>query len=336
MAKMPNQKLKLTYLAKILRERTDATHGLTLNEISSALAEYDISAERKSLYDDLEALKLCGMDIQTVRDTHVRYYLSSREFELAELRLLVDAVQSAKFLTPKKSRELTKKIEALGSRYEASSLHRQVYDANRLKTENEEIFGNIALLHRAISENRKIACRYFEWNSYKQRILRRGGEEYVISPFAMSWDDEYYYLIAFDSEAEKIKHFRVDKMLKVRLLEEKREGENAFSDFDMAVYSKRVFGMYGGERVNVQIKADPSLAGVVLDRFGLDVTILNHEDHFVFCTKVMVSPTFFSWVLGFGGKMRILSPPDVAEEAARIAREIVSVYEENSDPSPKL
>ncbi len=328
MARMPNQKLKLMYLARILRERSDSDHGLTLSEISSALREYDISAERKSLYDDLEALKLCGMDIRTVRDSHVRYYLATRDFELAELRILVDAVQSAKFLTPKKSRELTRKIEALGSRYEASSLHRQVYDANRLKTENEEIFGNIALLHRAISENRKIGCRYFEWNSYKQRILRRNGEEYMISPWAMSWDDEYYYLIAFDGEAGIIKHFRVDKMLKVRLLEEKREGEQAFADFDMALYSRRVFGMYGGEYTNVQIQADPSLAGVVIDRFGVDVTILNHKDHFVFCTKVMVSPTFFSWVLGFGGKMKILSPPSVAEEAARIAREIVETYEE--------
>ncbi len=328
MAKMPNQKLKLIYLARILRERTDDRHGLTLAEISSALGEYGISAERKSLYDDMEALKLCGMDIRTVRDTHVRYYLASHEFTIAELRILVDAVQSAKFLTPKKSRELIRKLEGLGSRYEASALHRQVFETNRLKTENEEIFGNIAMLHQAIAENRKIGCRYFEWNAHKQRLLRRNGDEYVISPWALSWDDEFYYLVAFDSEAGIIKHFRVDKMLKVRLLDEKREGEHAFTDFDPAIYSRRVFGMYGGEAVNVQIRAENSLAGVVIDRFGTDVTILNHGDHFVFCTKVMISPTFFSWVLGFGGKMKILSPSDVARQAAALAEEIVHAYEE--------
>lgn len=326
MARMPNQKLKLFYLARIFRERTDENHGLTLSDISAALGEYDISAERKSLYDDIEALKLCGMDIQIVRDTHVRYYLATHDFDLAELRVLVDAVQSAKFLTPKKSRELTKKIEALGSRYEASALHRQVYDTNRLKTENEEIFGNIAVLHRAIGENRKIAFRYFEWNSYKQRILRRNGDEYAISPWALSWDDEYYYLIAYDSEAKIIKHFRVDKMLKIRMLEEKRDGEQAFSDFDMAIYSRRTFGMYGGEAVNVQIRVDASLAGVVIDRFGTDVTLLNHGETFDLCTKVMISPTFYSWVLGFGGKMKILSPTWVADEAARLAEEVLNAY----------
>ena len=326
MPKMPNQKLKLIYLSRIMQERTDRYHGLTLSEISAALGEYGISAERKSLYDDMEALKLCGFDIRTVRDSHVRYYLYEHTLEAAELRLLVDAVQSSKFLTAKKSNELIRKLESLGSKYEASRVHKQVYDANRLKTENEEIYGNIAAIQSAIAENRKIRCLYFEWNSYKQRLLRKNGDEYVISPWALSWDDEFYYLVAYDSEAGIIKHFRVDKMLKVRLTEEKREGNEAFADFDMAIYSKQVFGMYGGELVNVRIEADNSLAGVVLDRFGTGVTILNHGDTFEFCAKVMVSPTFFAWVLGFGRKMKILSPESVAEQAARIAQEVVDLY----------
>lgn len=332
MPKMPNQKMKLLYLSKILQERTDAYHGLTLSEISAALREYGISAERKSLYDDLEALKLYGLEIETARDTHVRYYLKNHTFDLAELRLLVDAVQSAKFLTPQKSSELIRKIEGLGSKYEGAQIHRQVYSSNWLKTENEEIYKNIAALHRAILENRQISCKYFEWNAHKQRLLRRGGEEYRISPWGLSWEDEYYYLIAYDSGAEKIKHFRVDKMLKIRLLEERREGSASFEDFDRAVYSRRVFGMYGGEQVNVRILADNSLAGVVLDRFGTGVTILNHGDWFEFSVKVMVSPTFFSWVLGFGGKMKILSPESVAKQAEDLAREVVSVYENEGFP----
>ncbi|MBO5939408.1 MAG: WYL domain-containing protein [Clostridia bacterium] len=327
MAKMPNQKLKLIYLSRIFSERTDRYHGLTLSEISSALGEYNISAERKSLYDDIEALKLSGMDIRTVRDSHVRYYLASRSFELAELRLLSDAVQSSKFLTEKKSRELVRKLESLGSRYEAASLHRQDDSDGRLKTENEEIFQNVTLLHTAMSENRRIVCKYFEWNEHKQRRLRKNGDEYVLSPFALRWDDEYYYLIAYDSDAQKIKHFRIDKMIRIRLLEEKREGAGLLNETDLSRYSQRAFGMYGGEQVNVRILADNALAGVVIDRFGTEIPFLNRGDRFEFCVKVMVSPTFFSWVLGFGSRMRILSPESVAEEARNIAKSIVDTYE---------
>lgn len=328
MAKQPNQKLKLLYLSRILEERTDHSHGLTLAEISSALREYNISAERKSLYDDIEALKVAGMDIRTVRDTHVRYYLATHTFEVAELRLMIDAIQSAKFLTPKKSNELIRKIESLGSRYEATQLHRQVSSDHRIKTENEEIFQNITLLHSAISENRKIICKYFEWNEHKQRMLRKNGEEYHLSPWALHWDDEFYYLIAYDSDAQMIKHFRVDKMLRIRLLEERREGGALFEEFDAALYSRSAFHMYGGEPVNLRVLADNSLIGVVLDRFGTDVTILNHGNAFEFCAKVMVSPTFFSWILGFGSKMKILSPESVAHTAADLAKEILETYRE--------
>ncbi len=326
MSRLPNQKLKLIYLARIFEERTDRYHGLTLTEISSALAEYSISAERKSLYDDIEALRLCGYDIKITRDSHVRYYLDTHKFDLAELRLLADAVQSSKFLTPKKSRELTRKLGELGSKYEASQLKRLDASSNRIKTENEEIYNNIVTLHNAIAENKKISCNYFEWNAHKQRILRKNGDSYLLSPQALVWDDEFYYLIAYDNEAQKLKHFRVDKMIRVKMLDEKRDRQTANEEFDSASYSKRVFNMYGGEPANVRILADNSLAGVVIDRFGTDVTFLNHGEQFEFCAKVMISPTFFSWVLGFGNKMKILSPDDVAQQAADLAAEIVELY----------
>ena len=326
MPRLPNQKLKLIYLVKIFEERTDRYHGLTLSEISSALGEYNISAERKSLYDDIEALRVCGYDIKVTRDSHVRYYLDTRRFELAELKLLSDAVQSSKFLTPKKSRELIRKIGELGSKYEAAQLGRQDFSANRIKTENEEIYNNIVAIHTAIAENKKIKCHYFEWNSHKQRILRKNGDEYILSPWALSWDDEFYYLVAYDSDGGKVKHFRVDKMIRVRILDERRETDSSGNDFDMALYSQKAFNMYGGEAMNVRILADNSLAGVVIDRFGADVTILNHGDKFEFCTKVMISPTFYSWVLGFGNKMKILSPDSVAKEAEEIARQVLEVY----------
>ena len=330
MAKGSNQKLKLLYLMRIFNENTDETHGLTLAEIIDELGKYEISAERKSLYDDIEMLKLFGLDIRVARERQVRYYLGSHRFELAELKLLVDAVESSKFITEKKSNSLIKKLESQASRYDAAKLRRQVFlSGGRLKAENEEIFCNVDMIHRAIAENRKICYRYFEWSADKRRILRRDGEFYKISPFALSWDDENYYMIGYDSEAERIKHFRVDKMIELYIDRDKRDGADVFADFDVSVYRKQVFGMYGGEPCNVTVLCDASLAGVVIDRFGRDVTICNHGENFSFSAKVMLSPTFYSWILGFGGKMKVESPPYVAEEVARIAKEVAAVYENN-------
>ena len=328
MAKKPNQKLKLLFLMRILLEKTDAQHALTLSEISAELGKYDISAERKSLYDDLELLKVYGVNVETRRDRQVRYFVASRDFSQAELKLLIDAVQSSKAITLRKSNELIRKLEGLGSKYEASGLHEQVCMENRLKAANEEIFRNVEKLCEAISLNKRIRCRYFEWNSHKQRLLRKGGESYELSPRALNWDDENYYLVAYDSNAKKIKHFRVDKMLDVNVIDEKREGDSTSDEFDMASYSRQVFGMYGGETCNVRIRCENSLASVVIDRFGQDVTILsNYEDSFEFTAKVMISPTFFSWVMGFGNKMKIISPDYVAHELAKTASEILDLYE---------
>ena len=328
MARKPNQKLKLLYVMKILLEKTDADHGLTLAQIAEELAKYDIGAERKSLYDDLELLKLYGVAIAVKRERHVLYYVSEHTFSLGELKLLIDAVQCSKAITPKKSMELIRKIGNLGSRSQSLLLHEQVSMENRLKAFNEEIFLNVEMVYRAIARNQKIRFRYFEWNARKQRLLRREGAYYTVSPWALTWSDENYYLIAYDGDAEKIKHFRVDKMLEVSVLEERREGERAFSDFDMAVYSRQSFGMYGGERCNVRIRADNSLASVVIDRFGQDVTILfNADTYFEFSAKVMISPTFFGWILGFGDKMQLLSPDFAVEELRQSLRQTLQQYE---------
>lgn len=326
MAKSSNQKLKLLYLMKIFLEKTDETHGLTVKELSDELAAYEIRAERKSLYDDIELLRVYGLDVCVMRDRQVRYYLGARSFELAELKLLVDAVQFSKFITAKKSASLIKKLESLGSKYQASQLHRQVEVSERLKAENEEIFCNVDMIHRAISENRKICFRYFEWDAQKKRVLRRGGDFYCVSPWALTWDDENYYMVAFDSEAERIKHYRVDKMLEIYMDKAAREGGEQFSALDMQRYSKQAFGMYGGELCNVRLSCDASMAGVVIDRFGTDVIIANHGDRFEFTAKVMLSPTFYSWVLGFGNKITVVSPEDVRQKVKGIAREALSAY----------
>lgn len=294
MAKSPNQKLKLLYLMKILLEQTDENHRITMTEIIENLASYNISAERKSLYNDIESLRLYGLDIIGIQEGRTYfYYVGSRRFELAELKLLVDSVQSAKFITAKKSSELIKKLEGLASRYEASKLHRQVFVAGRVKTMNESIYYNVDRIQTAIGENSKITFQYFQWNVEKKMELRHDGAVYKVSPWALSWNDGNYYLIAYDGEKGIIKHFRVDKMLHIELNGEKREGEQVFQSFDMAAYARKMFGMYGGKEERVRLECENSFAGVIIDRFGKDVTLNRLDDtHFFVNVEAAVSRQF--------------------------------------------
>ncbi|MBD5135503.1 MAG: WYL domain-containing protein [Lachnospiraceae bacterium] len=327
MAKGNNQKLKILYLIKILLEKTDETHSITMQEIISALKAYGISAERKSLYSDIENLRVYGMDIIGEQQDRTYYYhVGNRQFELAELKLLVDSVQSAKFITAKKSNELIKKIEGLASKYEASQLQRQVYVAERVKTINENIYYNIDKIHTAISENSKITFQYFQWDIHKKMVLRKEGELYEVSPWALSWDDENYYLIAFDSNKDKIKHFRVDKMLHINLKNEKREGKVRFKEFDMAVYARKMFGMFGGEEKTVKLECKNGLVGVMIDRFGKDITIIpKDEEYFTVNIDVAVSRQFLAWVIALGDGVKVLEPESVIEqmreEATRLTRQ---------------
>lgn len=328
MAKSANQKIKILYLMKILLERTDEEHGITLEEIAAALAERGIDAERKTLYDDLEVLRQFGLDIDKRRDKTVRYHVVSREFELPELKLLVDAVQSSKFITRKKSTELIKKIEGFASRYEAQQLQRQVFVANRIKTMNESIYYTVDYIHDAINQNVKVTFQYFEWDEKKQKRLRHNGKRYLISPWALTWDDENYYMIGYDSDSETIKHYRVDKMLKIGLSAEKRDGEELFRNFDTAVYSQKTFGMFGGREETVTLRCRNELAGVMIDRFGQDVSFAPDGDgYFRFSVKVQVSPLFLTWVMNFGADLTVTSPSHVQTELVDLARRAIAQYE---------
>lgn len=315
MSKSSNQKLKLIYLMKILLERTDETHSITMPEIIDALAAYDISAERKSLYNDIETLRVYGLDIiGTQENRNYTYHIGNRQFELAELKLLVDSVQSAKFITAKKSNELIKKIEGLASKYEASQLHRQVFVAGRVKTMNESIYYNVDRIHTAIAENSRITFQYFQWNVDKKIELRHDGALYEVSPWSLSWDDENYYLIAYDSSEKIIKHFRVDKMLYIKSNGKRREGKQEFKSFDMVAYAKKMFGMYGGKEEKVRIECDNSFAGVMIDRFGKDVSMLRLDDeHFVVNVEVAVSRQFLAWIIGLGEGVTLTGPDNVVK-----------------------
>lgn len=313
MGKSTNQKLKLFYIIKMLSENTDEEHVLSTQDIIRKLEENDIKAERKSIYDDMACLIDYGYDIILKKGRiNGGYYLASRDFELAELKLLVDAVQASQFMTVKKSRELIKKLETLTSRHQAIQLQRQVYVAGRVKTENERIYYNIDTIYKAIAENKKITFTYLKWGLDKTLKPRKEGEKYILSPWALIWQDENYYLAAYDSLAEKIKHYRVDKMGSVSLTQEKRDGKEQYDRINLAEYTKQTFGMYGGEEEVVTLKLTDQLIGVILDRFGKETDIRELEDgYFSVRIKAVVSRQFFGWLTGLGEDVKIISPVSV-------------------------
>ncbi len=328
MARRPNQKLKVLYLLKILLENTDEENGMTVKNMIRELDKYGIPAERKSIYSDIEALRLFGIDIVTRRTKTTKYFVGNRYFEMPELKLLVDAVQCSKFITHKKSRELIKKISGLASKHQSKLLKRQVYVANRVKTMNESIYYNVDRIYLAIAQNRQISFRYFRYTVDKKREFRKEGKRYITSPYALSWDNENYYLITFSEKYQNFTHYRVDKMNDIQITRLPRIKLPDDVEFNAAEYSKKVFYMFGGEEQTVMLKFENPLVNVVIDRFGKDVFLMKvDEESFVMRSKVVVSPTFFSWVFQFGDKVKILYPDRVAEEYNRHLREIQNLYE---------
>ncbi|MCM1253720.1 MAG: WYL domain-containing protein [Clostridium sp.] len=330
MPKSSNQKLKLLYILKILSEQTDEEHCMSAQRLIEELAKYDVKAERKSIYDDMNQLMDFGYDIILTKSrVNGGYYLASREFELAELKLLVEVVQSSKFITLKKSRELIDKIEKLASKSEAKQLQRQVYVANRIKTANESIYYIVDDIHKAIQNNEQISFQYLEWNLEKQLVPRKEGKLYRISPWALTCKDENYYLIAHDKEEDKIKHFRVDKMGNIQILTGvKREGASLFERFDIADYANKTFGMFGGIEQSVTIQFQNHLIGVVMDRFGRDVSIRQRDDgHFSVRVTVAVSGQFFGWLTGLGDGACLIAPADIVGQYRDYLRNVIKNYQ---------
>ena len=328
MARSAYQKLKPLYIMNYLLQNSDEDHLVSMIQLIEHLAAHGIPSERKSVYDDIEALRVFGLDIvQGGSGKNAGYYIANRSFELPELKLLVDSVQSSKFITHKKTATLIKKIETLASIHEAQLLNRQVYVKNRIKTMNESIYYNIDAIQSGISQNKKIQFKYFEYTVQKTRHYRKDGAFYVVSPFAMTWDDENYYLVAFDSQAGIIKHYRVDKMTEISSTEEDRDGLDAYQALDMAVYARKVFGMFSGEEESVQLRFENHLVGAVLDRLGQDVFIIaDGDDHFTVRADVVVSPQFFAWVTGFGAAAQIIGPDDVVEKMRQHINSVAALY----------
>lgn len=332
MAKSANQKMKLLYILKILTEKTDEEHCMSAQDIITELASYGISAERKSIYDDIECLSCFGYDIVNVKArSGGGYYLASREFELPELKLLVDAVQASRFITQKKSRDLIAKIEKLAGPYEGKQLQRQVFVAGRVKTENESIYYNVDRIHKAIQDNSPVTFTYLSWNIKKELQPRREGREYRVSPWALTWQDENYYLIAYDDEEEKIKHFRVDKMSRItELSEEKRKGVEAFREFDIAEYTNRTFGMFGGETETVTLRLPGNMIGIILDRFGREIDVRKLDNDCISVRiKAALSGQFYGWLTGLGNQVCILAPEYVQNEYIHFVEQIMENYKGN-------
>ena len=310
-----NQKLKMLYLVKIFSEETDDRHVLTMPEIIQKLADCGVNADRKTLYHDFDELRNFGFDIIAEHEGRSHYYyLGSRDFELPELKLLVDSVQSARFITDKKSHQLIKKLESLVSKYEGSKLHRQVVIAGRIKTMNESIYYNVDKIHEAIASDKQIRFKYFQWNLKKEMELRFDGKWYQASPWALMWDDEKYYLVIYDSKHSSITHYRVDKILDIEILDEKREGRKKFEAINIPHYSNMMFGMFGGEERKVTIEAENSLISVMIDRFGKDIIIAPVDDeHFRITVSVAVSNHFLGWIMSLDGYVKIVAPDSVVE-----------------------
>jgi len=328
MPRSERQKLKLLYIRDYLLRNSDEEHPVTMKQILEHLAGNGIPAERKSVYSDLEALREYGADIVQSSGS---YYIGNRDFELPELKLLVDSVQSSKFITYKKTGALIRKIEGMASVYEAQLLNREVFVTNRIKSMNESIYYNVDEIHNGIARDRKIRFHYFEWNTAKKKVLRHGGALYEVSPCALAWDDENYYMIAYDAEAGMIKHYRVDKMADISMSDNGRDGKDVFASMDMAVYAKKVFGMFSGTEKSVKLRASNHLAGAIIDRFGKDVSIVpDGEDHFTVWVNVIVSPQFFAWVNAFGTDVMIAAPEEVVDQERELVGRLCDAYRKTS------
>lgn len=327
-ARISPQRLRTLYVMQILLRYSDENHSISSNEIVRHLKDYGVSAERKAIYTDIDILVKFGLDIETI--PNVGYYVNSRQFELAELKLLVDAVQSSKFITQKASRNLIRKLESLTSEQNAVQLQRQVFIRNRLKSGNTSIYYNVDKIHEAISLDRQISFKYCQWTTKKRLSMKKDGALYIVSPWALTWSSENYYLVGCieTDEVAEVRHFRVDKMKNIALLEADRIGREVFEGFDLPAFAKKTFGMYGGHDYMVTLNCSNDLVGVIIDRFGREVPIIpDGEDRFETKVLVAVSPQFFGWITGIGSGVRIAGPNEVVREYYEYLRELMGQYE---------
>ena len=327
MPRVFNQKIKILYLMRIFLEQTDEEHPMSVKELIAYLNSLGISAERKTVYDDIETLRNFGMDILNRREHPAGFYLASREFELPELRLLVDAVQSSRCITNGKSRQLIRKLESLASVYESRQLRRQGFAENRIRTINENVYYSIDMIQRALTEDRQISFQYCEWTVEKKLRPENEGERYSVSPWGLVWQNEEYYLITYDEKCGRVKQYQVDKLQQIRIEKEVRRGREFFENYDIGELTSRTFGMFGGREVTICLEAHNRLVGVVLDRFGRDIMIHRKDpEHFKTLVRVNISDQFFGWIASLGQDAVIASPDEVRDKYREFLEKSLSNY----------
>ena len=327
MPRVFNQKIKILYLMRIFLEQTDEEHPMSVKELIAYLNSLGISAERKTVYDDIETLRNFGMDILNRREHPAGFYLASREFELPELRLLVDAVQSSRCITNGKSRQLIRKLESLASVYESRQLRRQGFAENRIRTINENVYYSIDMIQRALTEDRQISFQYCEWTVEKKLRPENEGERYSVSPWGLVWQNEEYYLITYDEKCGRVKQYQVDKLQQIRIEKEVRRGREFFENYDIGELTSRTFGMFGGREVTICLEAHNRLVGVVLDRFGRDIMIHRKDpEHFKTLVRVNISDQFFGLIASLGPDAVIASPDEVRDKYREFLEKSLSNY----------
>lgn len=339
MAKTYGQKLKVLYLMRLLTERSDEAHPLSMNDILQAMEEYGIKAERKSIYDDIAVLREYGLEINYQKVKPEGYYLETRDFELVEIKLLIDSVISSKFITVNKTKSLVEKLVALCSCHEAGLMQREIFVPGRIKSMNESIYYNIDLIHEAISQKRQLSFKYITYTKDKNKSFRHGGKRYRVSPFALLRDNENYYLVAYDAATESVKHYRVDRMDRLSPMELPREGESAYRSLDLGSYTTETFSMFSGQEQKVCLRFSDELLDVAFDRFGKNINLMSAEDGFFkFWVSVVVSPQFYAWIFALAGKVVIVEPTSIRDGMMKHVRmfmkeqfELDSLESDNSE-----
>ena len=325
MAKSDNQKLKILYILDYLQKNSHRDKPVRANELISMLdSRYGISCERKTIYSDIAALQDYGVDIVALPGKNGGYYIASRNFELPELKLLIDAVLSSRFLTEKKSRELIEKLCRECNEEDSRLLKRNVLVSGRVKSMNESIYYNVDAIQEAITRNRQITFRYYDWDFGGKRKFRE--REYIASPYGLCQDNENCYLLAW-TERHGVTHFRVDRMTGITIKEEKRIPCPDLTGKALTEHANQLFQMFAGESVQVKMRFHRSLMNAVIDRFGKDTMLIpDGDEHFNFTVHVAVSPMFLSWVIGFGSKAKVLYPEAVVQECRKLCMEAMSQY----------
>lgn len=323
-----SKKLIPIYLQEIFLEKTDKTHFIRMPDIQKELEKRGVTADRRTIYTNISLLEAVDFHIEGVQEKgNYKYHLPERTFDSNELKILIDSVASSKFLTEKKSRELIKKLKTLGSTFDNESFNRRVLLDKRVKSMNDRIFKNLDSLYAAIANNSKVTFQYARWNTQRKFDLLRSGKDFVTSPYAISMNDDNYYLVAYDTRTKDLRHYRIDKMQSIKLTYEAREGKEHFESFDMVEYSKKAFGMFSGNEETISIEAPNHLVGVFIERFGDSARIrpsLDKKNYFVARITVYTSIQFYGWLFGLGKDVKIISPEAVREEYITMLNQAIS------------